>query len=213
MSSYQRPWWLVVNKPAGLVTTVKEEPSANERVFIVRGEPLVQGLAWLTWGPVAAILVVFLLAGIAIGLEVKTQPAAVRGLVIMAFLALPALAWIVATLFFTRLSQKHLQAERQAGAQECVLRLNQARGELYFQTTGRADTHQLAFNQILDVKVAYPIGERNNQAGQLTLDTPTGPVIVLPGALGTRDQKIDLAREIQTAIQRFRDKEKAPTGF
>ena len=55
MSSYQRPWWLIVNKPAGLITTVKEETDSGERVFIIRGEPLVQGLVWLTWGPTTAL--------------------------------------------------------------------------------------------------------------------------------------------------------------
>ena len=61
MSNYRRPWWLVVNKPAGLVTTVQEESSPGERIFIIRGEPLVQGLVWLTWGPVGALLVILIL--------------------------------------------------------------------------------------------------------------------------------------------------------
>ncbi len=92
INNYKRPWWLIVNKAGGLITTVQEESSPGERIFIIRGEPLVQGLAWLTWGPVAALLAVVILAGLAINFDVKDQSGAMRALFGAAFLILPALA-------------------------------------------------------------------------------------------------------------------------
>ena len=44
MTDVKRPWWLLVNKPAGLITTVKEESHPGERVFIIHSEPMVQGV-------------------------------------------------------------------------------------------------------------------------------------------------------------------------
>ena len=74
MNNYQRPWWLVVNKSAGLATTIQEEAYPGERIFIIRGKPLVQGLAWLTWGPGGALLAVVILAWLAIAFKVNVQP-------------------------------------------------------------------------------------------------------------------------------------------
>ena len=66
MTRYQRPWWLIVNRSGGLKTTVQEETHPGERIFVVRGEPLIQGLAWLIWGPVAALVVVGILVWLAV---------------------------------------------------------------------------------------------------------------------------------------------------
>ena len=66
MAQYQRPWWLIVNKTDKLTTIIREEAHLGERIFVIRGEPLVQGLAWLIWGPGAALLVVGALIWLAI---------------------------------------------------------------------------------------------------------------------------------------------------
>jgi hypothetical protein len=201
MSSYQRPWWLLVNKPPGLITTVQEESRPGERVFIIHGEPLVQGLAWLTWGPVIAVLVVLLLAGLALILNVREQSGFVRGAIVAAFLGLPALAWIGTTLLLNRLSQKHLQAERQADARECVIRLCQGEKVFYFRSSDESQEQSLPYSKIDQAKVTRPIGEQVGKNVRLTLNTDDGPVTVLDEALGTRIQKIDLATEIQKAVE------------
>jgi hypothetical protein len=203
MSSYRRPWWLIVNRPAGLITTVKEESAPGERVFIIRGEPLVQGLAWLTWGPVSAVLVVFLLAGLALAFQVREQATAIQGGVIVAFLALPALAWVGATIILNRLSQKHLQAERQADTHECRIRLKQDTAELLFRPRLYAQEQRLAYDQIRQARISYPLGERTSKTVRLTLDTDAGPVTLLGEELGSRLQKVDLANEIQQALKAY----------
>ncbi len=201
MSSYQRPWWLIVNKPAGLITTVKEETDSGERVFIIRGESLVQGLIWLTWGPAAALAAIVLLTGVVLAVDVKAQPA-LRGLVIAAFLGLPALAWVVTTLILARLSQRHLQAERQADMRECVIRLKQTEGELIYRTPSQPEK-TVAYQDIQQARVTHPIGGQNSQAVRLTLETTAGPIILLDEGLGTQPQKIDLASEIQQALTAY----------
>lgn len=201
MSGYQRPWWLLVNRPKGLVTTVEEEEKANERIFIIRGEPLVQGLAWLTWGPVAALVVVLFLTGLAIALNVQAQPQPVRGVVVIAFLLLPALAWLAVSLILTRLSRKYLQAERQGTSQERVIRLNQQERKLFLEGTAFPDPKQVAYDDIRQARVRRPIGERDGRAMQLTLETGQGSVILLNEALGTQAQKVDLATEIEKAVR------------
>ena len=130
MSNYQRPWWLMVNKPPGLITTVQEESQPGERIFVIHGEPLVQGLAWLTWGPVTAVLVVGLLTGLALAINVREQTAFIRGGMVMAFLGLPALAWIGVTLLVNRLSQKHLHKNLGAPGELCFIRPLQIRKEV-----------------------------------------------------------------------------------
>ena len=208
MSNYQRPWWLIVNKPVGLATTVKEESRPGERSFIIHGEPLVQGLAWLIWGPAAALVIVLLLAALALGMNVKEQSAAVRGLMLAAFLGLPALVWIATAIILTRLSQKPLQAERQAETQTCTIRLNQNQGELSFQTLAHPEEKKLAYCDIKEAKTTQPIGSQGSNKTCLTLETVTGPLILLDEALGTQAQKIDLAYEIQKALKEW-DKSKS----
>lgn len=213
MSAYRRPWWLLVNKTAGLITTVREESAPGERSFIIRGEPFVQGLAWLTWGPAGALIVIGILTGLAIGYEVREQSILVRVLFIAAYLWMPALSWGLATIIANRLAAKHLEAERQAEAQECLIRLNYERGEFSYQTTtGSSETEGiLAFDNIHQVKISPTIGSRDGKSVQLTLDTGQGPIVLLNAALGTQAQKADLAREIQSSISNYASKQKPPS--
>jgi hypothetical protein len=201
MSNYRRPWWLVVNKPAGLVTKVQEESSPGERIFIIRGEPLVQGLVWLTWGPVGALLVILILTWLAISLDVKEQAGTIRALFIVAFLGLPALAWGGGAMTLGRFSEKYLRAEREAETEECVVRLSQEQNGLFYQTTMQPTEKKVAYDNIRQARVARAIGERGSQALRLILDTDEGTLVLLSEALGTQAQKTDLAYEIQQVLK------------
>jgi len=122
VSQPRRPWWLLINQPAELVTTVQEQSRPGERVFVIRGEPVVQGLAWLTCGPLSALAIVALFTGLAITLNLQVMSRAGRVLFVAGFLILPALFWGITVVVANRLSAKHLEAIKKAGAQECVLR-------------------------------------------------------------------------------------------
>ena len=200
MKDYHRPWWLLVNKSNGLITTVDEEGEPGRRVFIVRGEPLVQGLAWLTWGPVGALVVVLLMTVLAITLRAQEQTAAARAAFIVGFLGLPALAWVGTVILMTRLSARHLQAERRADSQECIIRLDHSQGQLSYRTTAHPQEISLAFEDIQQVRAAHAIGGTTSTTVRLVLDTSRGQVVLLTERLGTQAQKVDLAREIQAAI-------------
>ncbi len=207
MSKTQRPWWLLVNKPTGLVTTVREKTAPHEHTFIIRGEPVVQGLAWLTWGPVAALLVVTLLTGLAISNNIRDQGGNTRILFIAAFLILPALAWGLTTIITNRLADKHLQAERKVETQECVIHLNHKRGEFAYRTSASSSSvkdyeKKLTYDQIIGVQVTSAIGDRDGRLMRLSLDTTHGPIILLAENLGTSAQKDDLAQVIETALGR-----------
>lgn len=201
MSRYQRPWWLVVNKSAGLVTTITEETRLGERVIMVQGEPEIQSLAWLTWGPVAAVLTVLVLAGLALAFNIKEQPNAARGIMIAAFLGLPALGWALATFFLRQLSQKHVQAERQAERQDCTIRINRQNGELGFSGSAQPEEIHLPFAHIQQARTSHALGGRGAKAVRLTLETSDGSLILLNESLGTPAQKADLAAAIQEALR------------
>lgn len=203
MGEYRRPWWLVVNKPAGLVTKIREEAGPDERAFIIRGEPLVQGLGWLTWGPVAALIAVTVMTALAISLEVRAQSGIVQAWVVAGFLILPALAWAVAAVILSRLSARHLRAERQSGLQECIIRLNHATGEFVFQSTPQAPEKKLAYKDIHQARLTPLTEHPHNQATRLTLETSEGSMVLLNEALGTQTQKADLADQIQYALKSF----------
>jgi hypothetical protein len=201
VSDARRPWWLFVSKSTGLVTTVRTESSLAEQHFIIRGEPLVQGLAWLTWGPVAALLAITVLTGLAIILNIREQSPLLRGLFIILFLGLPVLAWAAATMLTNHLSKGYLEAERAAGARECHIRVRPGETELFFQTSSSPQEERLLYAQIQQVKAAPIIGGRDgNQATRLMLDTSYGPIVLLDETLGTQAQKADLARELQQLL-------------
>jgi hypothetical protein len=198
---YRRPWWLLVNKSAGLITTLHEETHPGEQVFIIRGEPLVQGLGWLTWGPVGAVLVILLLVGLAMALQVNQQGWAIKGLFIAALLILPALAWVGVSALVARLSARHLQAERQAGAQAGTMVLSQKRGALIYSSSAQPEEQYIPYGDIRQVRVAPPLGATDNHLLRLMVETPTGLLILLNERLGTQNQKLDLAQEIQQAVK------------
>lgn len=200
MSTEQRPWWLVISKSKGLVTTVEEEFSPDEQRFIIRGEPVVQGLAWLIWGPVAALLVIILVTGTAIALQVNQQPWQMRFLFIILFLLLPALVWGGVVVGLIRLSRPYLQAIRQTETKECFIRLNRRLGQLVYQTTASPAEKKLAYEDIEQASITYPIGEREGRRGRLILNTSQGTVVLLDETLGTRAQKMDLAHHIGQAL-------------
>jgi hypothetical protein len=206
MAQYKRPWWLIVNKTDSLTTTVQEESHPGERIFIIRGEPLVQGLAWLIWGPVAALLVVGVLIWLAISLDISAQSGAMRAVVILALLVLPALAWGVIALVMYFLSKKHVQAERQTSLQECFIRLDKKQAALFYQTTGHPTEESVEYTQIQQVKVVPTIGSQNIKDLRLLLETDDGPIVLLNEKLGTSSQKNDLAQEIQQTITKTTEK-------
>ncbi len=203
MNRKQRPWWLIVNKSTGLVTTIEDEWQAGERVFTIRGERLVQGLGWLTWGPVAALLMVMVLAWLAVAFNIREQSGPIRAMFVAGFLGLPALAWGLVTVIATRLSEKYLQAERQAGRQESVIRLNQKAGTLAYQLAPDSAETVVPYAHIRQVKVAYPIGGKENKVPRLSLETNDTSITLLKEALGTRAQKAELAGEIQESVKRY----------
>jgi hypothetical protein len=200
-SDYRRPWWLLVNKSAGLITTLHEETHPGERVFVIRGEPLVQGLGWLTWGPAGAVLVILLLVGLAIAWQVNQQGWATKGLFMAALLILPALAWVGVSALVARLSAGHLQVERQAGAQTCTMALSQNRGALIYSSSTQPEEQAIPYDDIGQVRVAPPLGATDNRLLRLMVETSSGPLILLNERLGTQNQKLDLAQEIQQAVK------------
>ncbi len=201
VGQYRRPWWLIINKSKGLVTTVREEYKPGEQVFVVRGEPMVQGLAWLIWGPLGAVIVAMVLASLAMAFDVKTQPAGVKILFIALFVILPALVWGGIVLLTIHFSRRHIQAVRQAEAKECTIRLDQQDRALFIQTTPPLSERKLSFSDIQQAQVTHPIGERHGHRALLTLTTKEGAVVLLDEMLGTQDQKTDLAIRIQKILE------------
>lgn len=186
------------------MTTVREEFRPGEQIFVIRGEPLVQGLAWLIWGPVGAVVVALLLAWLAMTYQVKEQSVGIKILFIALFVMLPTLIWGGIVLITIRLSRKHIQAARQAEAQECIIRLNQKLKQLFYQTTSPPTEKQFAFNQIQQANVTQPIGEWDGKKTLLTITTNEGAVVLLDEALGNQAQKKDLARRIQQVLEAAR---------
>lgn len=201
MNPLPRPWWLLVNKSTGLMTTIEEQYRPGEQTFVIRGEPMVQGLSWLTWGPAGAVLSIAVLTGLAIALDVSERSWAFKLLFIAAFVVGPALAWGLVALITVRLAEPYLRAVRQAERQDCTLRLNQEQGQLLYQSTDPAAAWEVAYADIQGVEVTYPIGVREGSRPLLTLHTRRGPLILLDEQLGNKSQKLDLVGKIEAAVK------------
>jgi len=210
MSAPHRPWWLLINQPAGLVTTIQDQSRPGERVFVVRGEPVVQGLAWLTCGPLAALLALAVVVGLALSADARTQPGMVRLAFIGAFLGLPALAWGLAVVAANMASARPVQAIKAAQTQECTIRMNQQLGQLSYQSAGAPGGAQLDYANIRQAHVTPALGATDSKSVYLSLETDDGPVVLLNEQLGSHAQKADLALEIETALQQFAYKKIPP---
>lgn len=203
MNNPRRPWWLLVNRPAGLVTTIHDESVPGQRKFIIRGEPVVQGLTWLTCGPISALLVIAGLTALAILFDVRAQGTIYRVLFIAAFLGLPALVWGLTILIANRLSASHLATIREAESQECVITLKHRKGILSYKAPLTSESFQIPYRQIRQVHVTPAIGAQDGNAVYLSLETDEGTIVLLSESLGSQAQKADLALEIETAIQNY----------
>ena len=206
MSQIERPWWLLVNKSAGLVTTVQEAHRPGEQTFIVRGEPVVQGLAWLTWGPAGALLGILLMTGAAIAFDISEQSWALKFIFIGAFMVVPALLWGGVAGLTTRLARPYLDAAREAGRQSCTIHLNQVKGQLSFETNSSSVETMVAYSDIQYAEVTYPVGDRGGKRALLTLQTKQGPLTLLNEALGSQTQKTDLAEKIKVVLEVYHQK-------
>ena len=211
MSSYQKPWWLIINTSHQINSTVRDESRPGERIFVVRGEPHVQGLTWLACGPISALVIIGVMVGVAVAYGVKEQGLLIQILFIAAFLALPALVWGVSVVLVSRASKKHVQAIKEAGTQECLIRLKQKEGLLSYRLVGASTEEQLPYSYIQAAKATPAIGARSSKAMNLTLQTEDGPIVLLPEALGTQVQKVDLAQEIQASLGKFEANKKSPS--
>lgn len=203
MSQSGRPWWLWASKSNKLLSTVREERTPVGPVYIVRGEPILQSLTWLIWGPVSALIVITLLTGLAIVFRVNEQTMLIKAIFVLAFLGLPAMVWGGTIVLVNRLANKYLELEREADAQECRIQLDVRQNQLHYRKNTTSSELTLSFSQIQQVKVIEPIGGRSSNAVCLALETDQGKFILLDEYLGTETQKYDLAREIQTSIKSY----------
>lgn len=211
MSHHQKPWWLIINTSHHISSTVRDESRPGERIFVVRGEPHVQGLTWLACGPISALIVIGGMVGLAVSYGVREQGILAQIAFIAAFLVLPALAWGVSVVVINKASKKYVQAIKEAGTQECLIRLDQKKGLVSYRLAGASREEQLPYTYIEGVKATPAIGAKSSTAMNLTLQTEDGPIVLLPEALGTQVQKVDLAREIQASLDRFEANKKPPS--
>ena len=185
------------------MTTIEDEVKFGEETYIVRGEPVIQGLAWLVWGPVGAVAAVACVAVAAVLFSVQDQSGLVRAVFIALFLLLPAIVWGGLTLLVMQRSKPYLEAVRQNESQTCTIYLNQKQGVLTIKHASPASEQQIAYQDIQQATVTFPVGEQDGNRARLTVQTTNGPFILLNEALGTRLQKQELAQKIQHSLAAY----------
>ncbi|MEM7346980.1 MAG: hypothetical protein AAF485_22300 [Chloroflexota bacterium] len=208
MSNYTYPWWLIIHRPKGLTTTITEtmdaapssDTAATDYVITIRGEPLINAMGWLVWGPIAALITIAVVTALAIAFEIREQSWVIRGGFICLFLALPATVWAVTTRVLTSRAKTYLQSEREAETQEAIIRLNQTDARLTYQGANQTSPQTIAYTDIERVETPHPIGKQGVTQCLLTLETAQGSVILLDEMLGSQAQKMDLAQRLEKAI-------------
>ena len=165
---------------------------------------MVQGLSWLIWGPLVALLIITLLTAVAIVSNIREQGLVVKALFIALFMVLPVLGWVVTSIITHRLADKYLEAERDTGKRDALIGLQPRQGELFYQREAAAAEERLRYEDILEARVAPAIGERDGKKVCLMLEIEGGRVILLDETLGTATQKADLAREIEASLKDYR---------
>jgi hypothetical protein len=164
---------------------------------------VVQGLTWLTCGPIVALLVIAILTGLAILFDLRERENIYRVLFIAAFLGLPALVWGVTIVVANRLSASYLAAIKQAESQECVITLKHRQGILSYKTPQTSEVYQIPYQQIQQAHVIPAIGAQDGTSVYLAVETDEGTIVLLSELVGSQAQKADLALEIETSIQNY----------
>jgi hypothetical protein len=202
----------MINKPQGLVTSIADQSRPGTRIFVVRGEPIVQGLAWLTCGPVAALLVIAALTGLAIAANSQTQTVLVRIWFVAGFLALPALAWGITIIVANRLSATYVAAIKQTETETYTITLRQTEGLFRYESSVSEQPIELRYEQIHRVHVTPAIGAKDIKSVNLTLETADSTLVLLNEKLGSHAQKTDLALEIENSLKKYAANKNPPAS-
>ena len=204
MTTKYRPWWLFAMQMSLLDTTIREDHHPDKKRYIIAGKPVIKNLSWIVYGPVFAVLAVLVVGALSWALAINRQDATLR-LIFVCFLALsPALAWAVMGAVMNKVSQRYLDAEVEAKKQRVEIELDLATRALQ-----KDNEFPISFDDIEDFKlvsdsgVYYTPGENSVTIVNLIANTRQGKVTLLPKALGSLKQKLQIISELEalTAIK------------
>ena len=202
MVAKQHPGWVFAMKMALLDTTLQEERLPNGKRFIIAGTPVIKNLSWVIYGPIAAALAVLLVGALSWLLNVREQEQTIKLIFVCFFALTPALAWMMAGSFIGKLAQKYLDREVEAGKQRVELNL-----DLEAHTLQKNAEPPIPFDDIEDFKlvtdagVYYASGENSVNIVNLIAHTKQGRVTLLPKALGSLKQKLQIVSELEALAE------------
>ena len=198
MNQYQRPWWAWALRLPALKTTLHEDHRPGYKRFIIEGEPQFKSMAWVTYGPALAVVVVVIMGGLAWALEIRQQSIMIKTLFVCLTILLPMLVWIMGSALMNRLVERALQHEATATKERVELEL-----DLTARTLRLDGTTLIPFDEIADFKLMsnggayYQPHEEIVPLVHLMLDTKQGQKTLLKQELGTVQQKLELISQLK----------------
>lgn len=202
LKSYQRPWWAFAVQMPALNTTLKEDHHAEQKGFVIEGEPVLRSLTWVIYGPTLAMVAVTIMGLVAWGLEVRSQSTAIKLFVVCAMVLLPVLFWVIGGGIINKMVQRALEQQIQAGREHVELKLDLAAKMFQLNQELPIPFDQItSFKLVSDAGVYYEPNEEGSSMVNLVMKTKQGQIILLKKNLGTLRQKLQLINQLEASIK------------
>ena len=197
----KRPWWALALQLPSLKTTLSEAEQDQQTLFEITGEPVLRGLAWITYGPLMAVVGVFVVGSLAWSLEISEQSGTNRALFACFMFVLPIIFWGIGGAAANKLMAKSLARQAAANTERVRIAVDSTAQTIQInQDTPIPFAAVRSFKLITDSGVEYAPNAETNPPAHLILDSKRGQITLLKKSMGTAQQKQQLVSKIEALI-------------
>ncbi|MEM7033664.1 MAG: hypothetical protein AAF629_29215 [Chloroflexota bacterium] len=201
MTTYKRPWWAIARQLPAFKATLQEDHQVTIKRHIVAGEPIILSFAWITYGPLFAVIGVAILTVVAWYIDISDQAMSNRIIFACSMLAFPAILWVVGGFVSSRFIQRFLDREIQSKVEHTTITLDIEKQTLTVDQLSPIDFAEIrAFKLVSDSGFAYEPDEDSNPLVHLVMETSQGQVTILEKYLSTAQQKLQLISKLEAHV-------------
>ncbi|OQY44209.1 MAG: hypothetical protein B6242_13205 [Anaerolineaceae bacterium 4572_78] len=195
----KRPWWVLAVQMPVLKTTIHEYH--RQQKFVIMGEPIIQSLTWIVYGPLFALSSIVIYTVLAWNFEVNTQSLALRLSASCAFILVPMIAWFVGAFIMSKITEPYINRQIKANIQHVEITIDFTKDILQLNKNKAIPLENIADLQLIsDRGEIYSHDAEYNPLLNLIMTTDDEKITILSKELGTRLQKLDLLNKLEKLL-------------
>lgn len=201
LTLYKRPWYALAMQLPGLETTLNETQDGPIKRYVIQGKPELRSLAWVAYGPLSAVVGVIVMGIAAWALQVSDQTTGNKIAFACVMFSLPVIFWFAGGWLASKLMEKPLLKQREAHTETVEITIDTATQSIAVnEEPSMPFTDVSAFKLVTDAGFDYEATEESSPMATLIMDTRQGQITLVRKALGTSQQKQQLASKLRAAV-------------